>query len=92
MPLEEQFWGDTYGILVDPFGQTWSMSDVRSDEKPDPESASYQEGAQALFPSKSSKKKPPAKAAPKKSPAKAKRAPAPAKKKPARKTSAKRRR
>lgn len=25
MPLEEQFWGDRYGIVRDPFGVTWSM-------------------------------------------------------------------
>ena len=26
MPLENQFWGDRYGQLVDPFGHHWSMS------------------------------------------------------------------
>ena len=26
MPLEEQFWGDRYGCVADPFGHTWSMS------------------------------------------------------------------
>jgi PhnB protein len=25
MPLEDMFWGDRYGKLVDPFGQTWSV-------------------------------------------------------------------
>lgn len=25
MPVEEQFWGDRYGMLRDPFGHTWSM-------------------------------------------------------------------
>lgn len=25
MPLEDQFWGDRYGALRDPFGQLWSM-------------------------------------------------------------------
>ncbi len=26
MPLENQFWGDRYGQLVDPFGHRWSIS------------------------------------------------------------------
>jgi PhnB protein len=25
MPLEDQFWGDRYGVLQDPFGHQWSM-------------------------------------------------------------------
>jgi PhnB protein len=25
MPLEDQFWGDRYGILRDPFGVSWSL-------------------------------------------------------------------
>ena len=24
-PLEDQFWGDRYGVLCDPFGHVWSM-------------------------------------------------------------------
>jgi uncharacterized glyoxalase superfamily protein PhnB len=26
MPLADQFWGDRYGQVVDPFGQRWSMA------------------------------------------------------------------
>ena len=26
MPLADQFWGDRYGMFVDPFGHKWSMS------------------------------------------------------------------
>ncbi|HEY4112686.1 MAG TPA: VOC family protein [Rhizomicrobium sp.] len=26
MPLEDQFWGDRYGRLCDPFGHSWSIS------------------------------------------------------------------
>lgn len=26
MPLADQFWGDRYGLLSDPFGHRWSMS------------------------------------------------------------------
>jgi PhnB protein len=25
MPVEDQFWGDRYGVLRDPFGHQWSM-------------------------------------------------------------------
>lgn len=25
MPLEDQFWGDRYGILADPFGHRWAL-------------------------------------------------------------------
>jgi PhnB protein len=25
MPLDEQFWGDRYGIVADPFGHHWSL-------------------------------------------------------------------
>jgi PhnB protein len=25
MPLEDQFWGDRYGVLKDPFGHRWSL-------------------------------------------------------------------
>ena len=25
-PLADQFWGDRYGQLVDPFGHTWSVA------------------------------------------------------------------
>jgi PhnB protein len=25
MPVEDQFWGDRYGMLVDPFGHQWSL-------------------------------------------------------------------
>lgn len=26
MPLDDQFWGDRYGKLVDPFGHSWSLA------------------------------------------------------------------
>jgi uncharacterized glyoxalase superfamily protein PhnB len=26
MPVHEQFWGDRYGQLVDPFGHRWSVA------------------------------------------------------------------
>jgi hypothetical protein len=36
MPVEDQFWGDRYGKLEDPFGHHWSVAthvrDVSADE------------------------------------------------------------
>jgi uncharacterized glyoxalase superfamily protein PhnB len=36
MPLDNQFWGDRYGMVVDPFGHTWSLAthikDMTADE------------------------------------------------------------
>jgi len=36
MPLEDQFWGDRYGQVVDPFGHNWSIAthvkDMTQDE------------------------------------------------------------
>jgi PhnB protein len=26
MPLDDQFWGDRYGKLMDPFGHSWALS------------------------------------------------------------------
>jgi PhnB protein len=31
MPLEDQFWGDRTGTLVDPFGHRWYVSTHRED-------------------------------------------------------------
>ena len=28
MQLQDQFWGDRYGQLRDPFGYTWSISQI----------------------------------------------------------------
>jgi PhnB protein len=37
MPLENQFWGDRYGKLTDPFGHTWGIAshieDVTEEEQ-----------------------------------------------------------
>lgn len=57
MPLEKQFWGDTYGILVDPFAQRWSMSGAQDEGKPDVESTEYKSGAEKLYPTKKKKAK-----------------------------------
>ncbi len=31
MPVADQFWGDRYGVLEDPFGHSWSMSEPRGE-------------------------------------------------------------
>jgi len=35
MPLQDQFWGDRYGLLVDPFGHSWSLGTHIEDVSPD---------------------------------------------------------
>jgi uncharacterized glyoxalase superfamily protein PhnB len=34
MPVADQFWGDRYGMLVDPFGHRWSMASRIEDLSP----------------------------------------------------------
>jgi PhnB protein len=34
MPLEDMFWGDRYGKLVDPFGHSWSLATHKEDVSP----------------------------------------------------------
>jgi PhnB protein len=31
MPLADQFWGDRYGVLTDPFGHVWSIATHKED-------------------------------------------------------------
>jgi PhnB protein len=45
MPLADQFWGDRYGQVRDPFGFYWSIG--QSIGKPTP--AEIEEGAKAAF-------------------------------------------
>lgn len=45
MPLADQFWGDRYGQLKDPFGHLWSIGQTIS--KPSKEE--IEEGAKAAF-------------------------------------------
>ena len=35
MPVEEQFWGDRYGILEDPYGHLWSISTPGTPKTPE---------------------------------------------------------
>jgi PhnB protein len=34
MPLADQFWGDRYGVLKDPFGHIWSIATHKEDLTP----------------------------------------------------------
>jgi PhnB protein len=46
MPLADQFWGDRYGRLRDPFGHEWSLSSPKNQ----PSEAEVLEGAKQHFP------------------------------------------
>jgi PhnB protein len=35
MPLEDQFWGDRYGKVKDPFGHTWAIATHIKDQTPE---------------------------------------------------------
>jgi len=35
MPLQDMFWGDRYGTVVDPFGQPWSIATHKEDLTPE---------------------------------------------------------
>ncbi|HEX3437842.1 MAG TPA: VOC family protein [Pseudacidobacterium sp.] len=45
MPLQEQFWGDLYGLFVDPFGHKWSVGQQVKTMS----SEELKEGAKAAF-------------------------------------------
>jgi PhnB protein len=45
MPLADQFWGDRYGQLRDPFGHKWSIGQTKAT----PSETSFEEGAKAAF-------------------------------------------
>ena len=47
MPLDNQFWGERYGQLVDPFGHRWSISMQVSMTKEEKEAK--QKAAMAMF-------------------------------------------
>lgn len=35
MPVQEMFWGERYGVLLDPFGHRWSVTTAREQLTPD---------------------------------------------------------
>jgi PhnB protein len=52
MPVADQFWGDRYGSLVDPFGHTWGIGTHKEDLSP----AEMQQRMQDFFASMSQRK------------------------------------
>ena len=49
MPLEDQFWGDRYGKVKDPFGHTWAIATHIKDLSPE-EMKKAQDEAMAKMP------------------------------------------
>jgi len=45
MPVSDMFWGDRYGIVVDPFGHAWSIATHKRDLTP----AEIEEGFKAMI-------------------------------------------
>ena len=43
MPLQDQFWGDRYGKLKDPFGHTWAIATHIKDQSPEEMKAAMDE-------------------------------------------------
>ena len=56
MPLMDQFWGDRYGILTDPFGHSWSLATHIKDMSPE-EMQQAQEEAMAKMPPQPAERK-----------------------------------
>ncbi|WP_166906414.1 VOC family protein [Mycobacterium sp. DL440] len=44
MPLEDQFWGDRYGMVRDPFGHQWSLGQPVREVSPDEIAQAMQSG------------------------------------------------
>ena len=45
MPVEDMFWGDRMGTVLDPFGYAWSLASHTKDLTPE----EIQKGAEAMF-------------------------------------------
>ena len=48
MPLADQFWGDRYGLVVDPFGHRWSIASHLKDMTPEQMRAAAQEAMKQM--------------------------------------------
>lgn len=46
MPLEDQFWGDRYGQLQDPYGHTWGIATTKQEMTPEQMQAAMAQMAQ----------------------------------------------
>ena len=56
MPLMDQFWGDRYGIVTDPFGHSWSLATHIKDMSPE-EMQRGQDEAMAKMPPQAAERK-----------------------------------
>ena len=56
MPLMDQFWGDRYGVVSDPFGHSWSLATHIKDLSPE-EMQRGQEEAMAKMPPRPAERK-----------------------------------
>ena len=56
MPLMDQFWGDRYGLVSDPFGHSWSLATHIKDMSPE-EMQRGQDQAMAQMPAKHGERK-----------------------------------
>jgi len=56
MPLMDQFWGDRYGLVTDPFGHKWSLATHAKDLSPE-EMQQAQDEAMANMPPPSAARK-----------------------------------
>jgi len=43
MPASDMFWGDRYGVIIDPFGFTWSLATHQRDLTPEQMDKEFQE-------------------------------------------------
>jgi len=48
MPLQDQFWGDRYGSLEDPFGHCWSIATHIKDQTPEEMKAAMDEAMASM--------------------------------------------
>jgi uncharacterized glyoxalase superfamily protein PhnB len=48
MPLADQFWGDRYGLLVDPFGHRWAIASHLKDMTPEQMRAAAEEAMKQM--------------------------------------------
>jgi PhnB protein len=56
MPLADQFWGDRYGFVKDPFGHHWSLASHIKDMSPEEMKRSMDEAMSKMRPPEAAKK------------------------------------
>jgi uncharacterized glyoxalase superfamily protein PhnB len=56
MPLMDQFWGDRYGVVMDPYGHQWSLATHVKDFSPEEMERGMKEAMANMPPSRAEKK------------------------------------